>query len=79
MFSEKKDGSRAPLAEMDKDCMDPLHGAVGGVSMSFSPRKTSETDKEEGKLLNKFSPSGLFYPYILAESTFALKVGNRDF
>ena len=32
--------------------MDPLHqqGAIGGVSLSFAARKTSETDKEEGNV-----------------------------
>ena len=51
MFSDKKDGSRAPLAEMDKDDIDPLRqqGAIGGTALSFSTRKGSETDKEEGK------------------------------
>ena len=50
MFTEKKDGNRAPLAEMDKDETDVLHhqGAIGGINLSFSPRKSSETDKEEG-------------------------------
>lgn len=45
-ISERKDDSKAPLAEMDKDDMDPLHqqGAVGGISVSFSGRKT---DKEK--------------------------------
>ena len=50
MFAEKKDSNRAPLAEMDKDETDVLHhqGAIGGINLSFSPRKSSETDKEEG-------------------------------
>ena len=50
MFTEKKEGNRAPLAEMDKDETDVLHhqGAIGGINLSFSPRKSSETDKEEG-------------------------------
>ena len=51
VFSERKSDNRAPLAEMDKDDMDPLHqqGAVGGISLSFTPRKTSDSDKEEGE------------------------------
>ena len=56
MFTEKKDGNRAPLAEMDKDETDVLHhqGAIGGINLSFSPRKSSETDKEEGTCIVKF-------------------------
>ena len=36
--------------------MDPLRqqGAVGGTALSFSTRKNSETDKEEGKGLKLF-------------------------